>query len=69
MAQKKPKVTVNCVADKYGSPGERIVEFSSDVGGGLIAFRVTSEGKLLVDVYRQDSTVEVRVGKPTEVAR
>lgn len=52
--------------DKYSGPDERIIEFSSEVGGGLIAFRVAphTQGRkrLLVDIYCQDSTVKVRVG-------
>jgi hypothetical protein len=63
---KKPKVTVNCVADKYATQGETIIEFSSEAGGGLISFRVASDGKLLVDLYRMDPAVVVRVPKTTE---
>ena len=61
----KPKVKLNCVASKYAGPTERIIEFSSKSGGGLIAFR-EHDGKLTVDVYHQDATVEVRVGKSEE---
>ena len=57
------KITTNPVANHYAGPGERIIEFSSDGGGGLIAFTETDAG-LIVDVYRQDPTVTVRVGKP-----
>ena len=55
----RPRVTVNCVADTYTGPGERIIEFSSENGGGLIAFRMRHDGTLLVDIYRTDPTVRV----------
>jgi hypothetical protein len=58
----RPKVETRCVADRYAGDSERIVEFSSEAGGGLIAFRVVG-GRLRVDVYRQDKTVDVNVGK------
>lgn len=62
------KITLNTrqVANVYAGPEERILEFSSPNGGGLIAFRLHQDGRLLVDVYRQDATVEVRVGKPED---
>lgn len=41
--------------------GERIVEFSSDAGGGLISFRERA-GKLYVEVYRADLSVVVKFG-------
>jgi hypothetical protein len=66
---RKPKVTINCVASHYAGPDERIIEFSSKGGGGLIAFRVADDGRLLVDVYRQDRTVKVRVAKAEGVSR
>lgn len=59
---KRPRVTTNCVASRYTQKNERIIEFSSDNGGGLISFLATDDGRLLVDVYNQDSSVEVRVG-------
>jgi hypothetical protein len=55
----KPRVTTRCVANQYTGPNERTVEFSSRAGGGLIALRDTSDGRLLVNVYRTDSTVDV----------
>lgn len=56
------RVNVNTspVADRYAGPDERIVEFSSPEGGGLVSFMVR-DGKLIVDLYRLDDTVEVRV--------
>ncbi|MDP8971194.1 MAG: hypothetical protein M3N52_12015 [Actinomycetota bacterium] len=53
------KVNVSPVADRYAAAGERIVEFSSTHGGGLISFTLTPEGTLRVEVYQQDDTVEV----------
>jgi hypothetical protein len=61
----KIKVNTSPVANTYASPNERIVEFSSPNGGGLIAFRLMDDGTLRVDVYRQDATVEVVVGEPS----
>lgn len=55
---KRPRVLTRCVADHYHCPGERIVEFSSDVGGGLISLNVV-EGELIIQIYRQDKTVRV----------
>ena len=59
----KPKVTTNPVANQYASENQRIVEYSSKAGGGLIAFTVTDDGRLVVDLYQHDATVEIRVGK------
>ena len=58
----KPKVKVKCVAGHYAGPNERIIEFSSKSGGGLIAFLET-DGHLRVDVYQIDRTVKVKVAK------
>lgn len=58
----KPQVTTKCPANVHTAPNERIVEFSSDAGGGLIGFTVAG-GKLHVHVYRHDPTVLVTVGK------
>lgn len=52
------KVTTNCVANNYAADNERIIEFSSPEGGGLISFR-RRDGRLVVDVYRTDATVDV----------
>ena len=59
--QKKPRVVMTCVANRYAGPRERIVEFSHPNGGGLISFFACEDGNLLVQVYRQDDTVEVMV--------
>lgn len=53
MKRKRPSVVVNCVADKYAVPGERIVEFGFGDGfGGLISLRTLQDGTHVVDVYR-----------------
>jgi hypothetical protein len=52
-------VIIACVADGYHGPGERIIEFSSENGGGLIAFALRDDGTLLVNVYNTDRTVVV----------
>lgn len=62
MASRKISISSNPVANNYACSNERIIEFSSPQGGGLIAFTLT-EDRLTVDVYRQDKTVTVRVGK------
>jgi hypothetical protein len=57
------KVNTRPVASDYAAPGERIVEYSSLMGGGgLISFREV-EGRLVVELYRHDKTVEIRVGE------
>jgi hypothetical protein len=64
---RKPRVLTKCVANTHAARNERVIEFSSDAGGGLIAFRVAEDGTLLVDVYRCDATVIVR--HDTEIGR
>ncbi len=59
----KPKVTLRCPANAYAGPNERIIEYSADGQGGLISF-VIGNGKLTVQLYRHDATVEIRVSKP-----
>lgn len=61
----KPTVTLRCPANQHAGPNERIIEFSSANGGGLISFRDMPDGGLVVDVYRCDASVEVRA--PAEV--
>lgn len=56
--RKRPTVNTRCVADAYTRSPERIAEFSSEVGGGLVSFRVVN-GRLRVEVYRCDDTVDV----------
>lgn len=55
-------------AAHYAGSGEAIYEFTDGRSGGLIALRRNEEtGQLVLDVYRQDSDVEVRVGRPDGV--
>lgn len=56
---KRPTVRVGSVAQRYAMRGERIVEISSETGGCLISLRVTGDGRLRVEVYRTDDTVDV----------
>ena len=61
MAAKRPRV-INPArpADQYHVPGERIIEFNSRFGGGLISFmEMPSSQTLLVQVYAYDHTVQV----------
>lgn len=53
------KVNTNPVANQYASDNEAIIEFSSPDGGGLISFRRMAGGRLRVEVYRTDPTVDV----------
>jgi hypothetical protein len=54
----RPRVILDCVADHYTRGEDRIVEFTSEAGGGLISLRVVN-GRLKVEVYRTDDTVDV----------
>ena len=65
---RKPRVLTKCVANAYTSNAERIVEFSNGARdetykGGLIAFRNLPDGTLLINLYRMDKGVTVRVAK------
>lgn len=61
------KVDTKPVADHYAGPNEKIVEYSTkEAGGGLIAFRITDDGRLVIDLYQHDPQVEIRVGKARE---
>lgn len=57
----KPRIQIDTspVANHYAGGNERIVEFSSPNGGGLISFTMI-DGTLIVDVYGTDDTVKVR---------
>jgi hypothetical protein len=61
--RKRPSVTLSCVADLYTTGRRRIVEFSSESGGGLISFWEFN-GRLRVEVYRVDETVDVIAPRP-----
>lgn len=54
----KPKVNTHCGANSYTAANERIVEFSSLSGGGLISFREI-HGTLIINLYNCDKTVIV----------
>lgn len=64
---RRPRVTTNCVAQKYASQDERIVEFYDPRTnkGGLIALRALEDGTLSVEVYRCDPGVTVN-GRPVQ---
>lgn len=55
----KPRVNTKCVANAYTGKDERIIEFSSENGGGLIQFMERQDGSLHVHLYRLDPTVKV----------
>jgi len=61
MAQTGIRITTSCVANHYAGTDERIIEFMDGKTnlGGLISFRRTNDGRLLVQVYRQDEGVIV----------
>jgi hypothetical protein len=64
MTRRSSRVHVNTspVADQYAGGGERIIEFDSPSGGGLISFQENGDGTLRVDIYRCDPTVKVVSG-------
>ena len=62
----KPKVTLRCPADNYAGPDERIIEFSSSAGGGLIAFQLYGD-ELVVYVHKEDPTVRVEWMRPEDL--
>ena len=72
MARSGISINKNPVADQYSASNEKIIEFSSPNGGGLIAFRLL-DGKhagyhvFRVDIYRTDPTVEVSLGKDVQM--
>ena len=59
----KPRISSPCVAERHNKHdgNSRIIEFFDAHlrVGGLIEFRRTAEGKLLVMPYRLDKNVEV----------
>lgn len=65
MASSSVSVNTNPVANQYTGWNERIIEFDSPNGGGLIGFKVLEDGTLRVDVYRTDETVVVSTDRPT----
>lgn len=70
MTRRRPRVVLGCVADRYATRAERIVEFTANDGtdcGGLISLRRFEDGTLRVDVYRCSGKVVV-VGPDVEGA-
>lgn len=64
---KKPRVIVNCVANKYAGETERIIEFVFPDGtGGLISFVTFDGNKNRVDIYRTDPSIIVLPPKKDE---
>lgn len=61
--QRQIHVNPNPVADRHVKDDERIIEYSSEAGGGLIGFYIHN-GRLRVHLYRHDETVEITVGGP-----
>ncbi len=57
------RVNKRPVASHYALPGETIIEYGNGTVGGLISFREGPDGKLIVDLYRHDQDVDIRVGK------
>lgn len=55
---KRPRIITPCVADRHAMKGERIAEFSTDHGGGLIRVRQSFDGTE-VEIYRCDPTVRI----------
>jgi hypothetical protein len=53
------RVNTSPVANQYASRHERIIEFSSPNGGGLISFTLLDDGTVRVDLYQLDDTVRV----------
>lgn len=67
MAQRnRVKINTSPVAQHYAD--EKIIEISSPNGGGLIAFRLTDDGELIIEPYRLDDTVKVNTGEAPQPA-
>lgn len=68
---RKPRVTVKCVANNYAASFERIVEYSFPgstaphgyLAGGLISFTLDNDGNPHVSLYRHDANVQIHVGQ------
>ena len=56
----KPRIITKCPANAYTEKNERVVEYASDSGGGLIHL-IEVEGTLHVTLYRHDDTVRIHV--------
>lgn len=57
---KKVRITQG-PASHYERSAEAIYEFSDGTSGGLIAFERDNAGRLIVDLYRMDTDVLVRL--------
>lgn len=68
MGTRRVSINLNGPANRHASTDERIVEFSSPNGGGLISFFLRGDGSLSVVVYRHDATVVVAEGDRAERA-
>jgi hypothetical protein len=55
-------------ADNGRYPDEKVINFYSPNGGGLISFTMKDDGTLLVEVYRTDPTVIVSTARDAAVA-
>ncbi len=55
----KPRIVTACVANRYATKNERIVEFSHNGKGGLISIAENAIGELVVNVYRCDPGIVV----------
>ena len=65
---RRPRVILNCVADRYTGGSERIIEFADSRGnGGLISLTEKEDGSLWVDLYNYGPQVQIPVGKAAEV--
>lgn len=62
MGKSDVKINASAIAQRYAD--ERIIEFSSPNGGGLVAF-VERDDQLHIEPYRLDSNVKVNVDPST----
>jgi hypothetical protein len=68
MAVRRISMNIAPVADIHSRPTERVIEYSDRRGrGGLISFRDTADA-LVVEPYRHDTDVEIRVDTATATA-
>jgi hypothetical protein len=59
---RRPRVLTRCVAQRYAAPNERVVEFGSRAGAGLISLWLNEDkNELYVHLYRCDAAVRVFV--------
>ncbi len=66
---RKPSINIKPVANNYAMPHERIVEINSGTPGGpgaLVSLVAGEDGTLLVEIYRIDEGVTVRVSEDRE---